>query len=230
MTPLGHRPSSRRERHADDGRQELRRQTDREGDRKEERRDPWPAKKLVHRQDEQNDDDHHADQEVAELTDAPPELRLGRARLDPRDDRAEGGSTTGLDRQNLRRAALYRSAEVDRIGASGDGHLGQNGPGLFLDRERFPGQTGLIDQKVLGLDHAPIGGDQVAGREHNDVAGHNDVRGDGVFKTVAEDTACQCQAALELLDRGRRPVLLIKAKQRTPEHDRENDAGIDPLP
>ena len=227
---LGHRPGARGERHADDGRQQLRRQTDRERDRKEQRLDHWPAKKLVHRQHEQNDDDHHADQEVAELPYAAPELRLGRARLEPRDDRAEGGSASGLDRKNLRRAALHRSAEVDRVGASGDGRLRRNGPGLLLDGEGFPGQAGLVDQKVLGLDHEPVGGNEIAGREHDDVAGHDGARRDGLFKAVAEHTACQCQAALELLDRGRRPVLLIEAKQRTAEHDRQNDACIDPLP
>ena len=189
-----------------------------------------PAKKLVHRQHEQNDDDHHPDQQVAELADAPPEFRLGRARLDPRYDRAEGGPASGLDRKHLRRAALHRSAEVDRVGAPRDGRLRRNGPGPLLDGEGFAGQAGFVDQKVLGLDHEPIGGNEVAGREHDDVAGHDGARGNSLFKTVADHSACQRQAALELLDRGRCPVLLIEAKQRTAEHDRQNDACIHPLP
>ena len=156
--------------------QQLRRQTDRERDRKEQRLDHRPAKKLVHRQHEQNDDDHHPDQQVAELADAAPELRLGRARLDPRDDRAEGGPASGLDRKDLRRAALYRSAEVDRVGAPGDGRLRRNGPGPLLDGEGFAGQAGFVDQKVLGLDHEPIGGNEVACREHDDIAGHDGAR------------------------------------------------------
>ena len=70
------------------------------------------------------------------------------------DDRAKGGPAPGLDRKNLRGAALYRCAEVDCIGTPGDGRLWRNGPGLLLDGKGFPGQTGLVDKKVLGLDHA----------------------------------------------------------------------------
>ena len=75
----GHRAGAGGQRHADDGGQQLRRQADRERDRKQQRLDHRPAEKLVHRQHEQNDDDHHPDQEVAELPDAAPELGLGRA-------------------------------------------------------------------------------------------------------------------------------------------------------
>ena len=66
--------------------------------------------------------------------------------------------------------------------------------------------------------------------EHNDVAWHDGTRRDRVFKGVADYTAGQRQPAFELLDRGRRTVLLVEAKQRAAEHDRENDARIQPLP
>lgn len=91
-----HRAGSRGERHADSGGQELRRQPDRKRNRKQQRFDHWPADKLIDRQHEENDDDHHPDQEIAELPDAAPELCLGRASLQPRDDCAEGGPAAGF--------------------------------------------------------------------------------------------------------------------------------------
>ena len=99
---LGHCPGAGGQRHADNRGEKFWRQADRERNRKEQRLDHLPAKKLVHYQHEQNDHDHHPDQQVAELPDASPELRLGRARLDPRYDRSEGGPASGLDRQDSR--------------------------------------------------------------------------------------------------------------------------------
>ena len=148
--------------------------------------------KLVHHQHEQNDDDHHPEQQIAELPYAAPEFGLGRARLEPRDDRAEGGPASGLDREDLRRAALHRSAEIDGVASPGERRLRRNRPGPLLDRKGFAGQAGFVDQEVRGLDHEPIGGNEIACRELDDIAGHNGARRDSLFNAGAHHTACQC--------------------------------------
>jgi len=84
-----------------------------------------------------------------------------------------------------------------------DGELGQQrNAGAASRREGFIGQGAFVDQKVLGLDHEPIGGNEVPRREHDDIPRHDGARGDSLFKTVADHSACQRQTALELLDRG----------------------------
>ena len=97
MTPsLAHRARAGRQRDADDRRQQLRRQPDRQRHREEQRLDGRPAEQQVHRQHEEDDDDHHPDQQVAELPDAAREVGLGRPRPQPRGDGAELGPTAGL--------------------------------------------------------------------------------------------------------------------------------------
>ena len=49
------------------------------------------SSKQVHRQHEQDDDDHHADEQIAELPHAAREVGLGRARPQPCRDRPELG-------------------------------------------------------------------------------------------------------------------------------------------
>jgi hypothetical protein len=51
-----------------------------------------------------------------------------------------------------------------------------------------------------------------------------------LLNAIAHHTAFQRQAALKLFDRRGRPVLLIEAEQRAAKHDRQNDAGVYPLP
>ena len=153
----------------------------------------------------------------------------GRA-LSRADDRAEGGPASGFDRKDLRLAALHRSAEVDRVGTPREGRLRRNGSGLLLDGEGFAGQARFVDQEVRGLDQEPIGRNEVACREHDDIAGHDGARRDSLLDAIAYHTAGQRQTALEFFDRGRCPVLLIETEQRAAEHDRQNDACVHPFP
>ena len=111
---------------------QLRRQADRERHGEQQRLDHRAVEQQVHRQHEQNDDDHHADQQIAELANAAREVGLGRARPQPRRDRAELGPAAGLDGEDLRRAAAHRSAEKDGIGPFGKGASG--GPSRAASR------------------------------------------------------------------------------------------------
>jgi hypothetical protein len=54
---------------------------------------------------------------------------------------------------------------------------------LFLDRQRFAGERGFLDMQIVALDQAGVGGDQVAGRQADDVA--RDQRAAGEFAPCA---------------------------------------------
>src|SRR5204862_5624218 len=55
------------------------------------------------------------------------------------------------------------------------------------------------------------------------------VGANGPFDAVAHHAAGEREAFLQLLDRRRRPVFLVEAEQRGPNHDPEDDRGVDPL-
>ena len=88
---FAHRPGAGGKGHADDRRQQLRRQPDRQRHGEQQRLDHRPVEQQVHRQHEEDDDDHHADEQIAELPHAAREVGLGRARPQPRRDRPELG-------------------------------------------------------------------------------------------------------------------------------------------
>ena len=119
-----------------------------------------------------------------------------------------------------RKTALVRSA----IGASG-----RNDPGPLLDREGLAGHARLADEEVRRLDHEAVGRDQVAGREQDEVAGHDRADRHRLLHAVAHHAARQREALLQFLDRRGRPVFLEEAEQRAAEDDRQDDGGVHPL-
>ena len=160
--------------HADDRRQQFRRQPHRQRHGEQQRLDRRPAEQQVHRQHEEDDDDHDPDQQVAELPDATREVRLGRPCPQPGGDGAELGPTAGPDDEDLRRAAAHRGAEKDRIGPSRRSvHRPRTIPGRFSTGNGLARHAGLADEEVLRLDHESVGGDQVARRQQDQIAGHD---------------------------------------------------------
>ena len=86
-----------------------------------------------------------------------------------------------------------------------------------------------LTRKSCGLDDEAVGRDQIAGRQQDDIAGHDRADRHHLFDAVPHDAACQRQARLQLLDRRGRAVLLKEAEQRAAEHDRQNDRRVHPL-
>jgi hypothetical protein len=119
----------------------------------------------IHRQNEQDDDQHRADQEVAELAYAPPEVRLGLPCPEPRRDRTKRGPDPGFDDKDLRCSATDRGAEKHRIRPSRKGCVLVDDPGPLFDGKGLACHARLADEKVLRLDHEAVGRDQIACRE-----------------------------------------------------------------
>ena len=124
MTPrfaIARAPADKR--HADDRRQQLGDSPTASATAKSSDSIDRPAEQHVDGQHEQHDDDHHPDQQIAELAHAPRELGFRRARLEPRGDgaerRARPVSTTStvavpLRTEVPRKTALVRPATVRR--------------------------------------------------------------------------------------------------------------------
>ena len=85
-----HDTGAGRKRDADNCRQKLRRQADRERDSEQHGFDDRSVEHLIDRQHEDDQEHHDPDQEIAKLADAARELGLGWARLQARSNRAEG--------------------------------------------------------------------------------------------------------------------------------------------
>ena len=146
-----------------------------------------------------------------------------------RGDRAERGAPPRLDDDDPRRAAAHRRAEEHDVRPPGERRIGGDDPRLLLHGERLAGHARLADEEVARLEDPSVGGNQVARREHEDVAGHERVGVHGAFDAVAHDATGEREALLQLLDRRGGAVLLVEAEQRGADHDREDDPCVHPL-
>ena len=155
---LAHGPGTGGKGHADDRRQQLRRQADRERHGEQQGLDHRAVEKQIHRQHEQDDDDHHADEQIAELAHAAREVGLGRPRSQPCRDRPELGPAAGLDDENLRRAAADRGAEKDGIGPRRKGASGGTIPGRFSTGKDSPVMLASLTRKSCASITRPSAG------------------------------------------------------------------------
>ena len=60
----------------------------------------------------------------------------------------------------------------------GDGTRISLVPGLLVDRQRFPGQSRLVDAQVIAFDQLQIGWNDVAELDQHGIAGHEQLRVD----------------------------------------------------
>jgi len=98
------------------------------------------------------------------------EVGGGLPRAQPRGDRAEHRATPGLDDNDLRRAAAHRRAEEHDVRPPGERCIGGDDSRLLFHRERLARHARFAHKEVARLEDSSIGGNQVAGREHEDVA------------------------------------------------------------
>ena len=160
---------------AEDGRQQLRAEADRERDGEQQRLDRRATAQHVHGEDEQHHHEHRARQQVAEAADAAVELRLRRpqrrgarrSRRTPcaarRDDEAARACrcarcvprNTQFVRSRRLRAARRRARAPSRPG------------------KLSPVSTASLTKKSVASRMTPSAGHQAAGREQHDVARHD---------------------------------------------------------
>ena len=218
-----------RQRHADDRRQQLRRQADGQRDGEQHRLDPGTPQPLVDDEHEQHHHHHHANEQHAELLNAAREFGLGRRAAQSLRHGPEGGALAGVHDEHGGRAAAHRRPQVDRIRSTSERRAGRQNPGLLFRRERLAGEAGFGHQEVAALEHEPVGRDQVAGRQHDDVAGHQFSSRNDTRCLVAQGVHRQRESLAQLGDRFRGTVFLQEAKGAAAQNHGENDRGVEPV-
>ena len=92
----------------------------------------------------------------------------------------------------------------------------------------FAGQGGLADEEVLGLQHAGVGRDDVAGGQDDDVAGNDVPHGDLPLPAVAQDVDRRLDQLLQLLGRFVRTALLeIGQEDAEEDHSAHDQRGLE---
>jgi len=101
----------------------------------------------------------------------------------------------------------------------------QDRHGLF-DWKRLAGEGGFVREEVSGLEEQAIARGRGAGREKDDVAGHDLDHGNVVRGAVPQHLGLDLDEREKLLHGSRRTSLLPEAQQAAREHDGEDDRGV----
>ena len=117
-----------------------------------------PAQDLIHGQHEQHHDDHHADEQVAEIAYAPGELGFRRTRGEMFGDGPEDRLPAGPRDQHRGRAAAHRRSQKHAVRARGERRIGGPRARLLRHRKRLAGKARLADQEIACVEDAPSAG------------------------------------------------------------------------
>jgi hypothetical protein len=147
----------------------------------------------------------------------------------PRDE-AKLGLHAGRDDNRPAAAIRDDCAGVDHVFAIADRQLpfGKRG-GVLVDRQRLASQGSLLDLQVDRLDKPGIGGNTVAGPQHDHVAWHQVTRRDLDLVTIAQHGGGRRGQLAQRLDRTLGAVFLHKAEQHCEQHDDRNDNRLDSM-
>ena len=138
-------------------------------------------------------------------------------------DTAELRMGSGRNDEHTGAAAHHRTAHDDRVRRLVQVRVGQRGACSLFDRVWLPGQQGLVDEEVVGLEQARVGGHEVSGGEDDHVSRHQVPCRRDQLATVAQHPNPQRHVLLQRLDRTLRPVLLEEIQL----HRERDDDGDD---
>ena len=93
---------------------------------------------------------------------------------------------------------------------------------VLFNRVGFAGQQGLLHEKVAGLDHPGICGNQIAGAKFHDIPRYNLGYGDLLCRAITAHTGTYRDGMAQFLGGGIGAVLLDKV-QRHAKHDDATD-------
>jgi hypothetical protein len=119
-----------------------------------------------------------------------------------------------------------RKTELVRCSSGG---IGGDASGRLLNREGLARQGSLGDQEVPASEHDAVGWHQVAGRQLDDVAGHDTPGIDQAPGTTAHCRELERQVIAQPRHGGRGAILLHEAEEAAACHDQKDDGGVSPL-
>ena len=131
---------------AQDRRQQLRAQADRQRDREQQRLDQRALEQQVDHQHADRQHRHGGEQQVAELADAAIELGFRRSQFEPVRDGAELRSRSGGGDQQPGTAAAHVGAEEDTVAAPCEQHMHRHRARLLARRSRRSARPGRTEE------------------------------------------------------------------------------------
>ena len=211
--------------------QHLRRDAHRHRHREEQRVEPVPLGEPVDEKDHGAHDQHERHEHPRDRGHARIEARPGGPAAAGDGHAPHVGVVAGRDHDRPGGAGHHGGAREDHVVAVRDGERtalgGGAGPRALLDALALAGECGLVDEEVLGLDHARVGRDEVAGGQAHDVADHELGERDlapGLARAL--DAARAGHETTQGLGSGHPAVLLDKAQDaRDDHHHGDHHAG-----
>ena len=222
-------PGAGREADADDRRQQLGREPDRDREREEERLDDGAAERHVDDQDRDRECAREAHEQNREVAKAELERRLRLALAELRRDLAELGPAAGLDddpdaapgpddgsHEGARRQLERRLWVRHRLD-------------VLLRRRRLAGEDGLVALQSLRLEQAQVGGHHVADADADDVARYELGHVDDVSGPLPQRDDRVPELRVQRVDSARGAVLAHEPEPDTEPADQEDDDRVRPL-
>lgn len=184
---LGHFDGAAGKIDADDSREELGCESDREGKGKKEGVEDGPPKEGIDGKDSEGKEDGEVDQKEPESADAAFEIGLRAGVGQAFGNAADFGLRSDLDSEKPSGSAGDVATREEDILPLGDSVVGFGGAGHLLDREGLAGEGGFIGEEVRRGDEKSVGGDDASGIDEDDVAGDHGSAGNFDRLTVLED-------------------------------------------
>ena len=208
-----------------DHRQELGRQSDGERQREQEELQQRSMEEVVDEDHEQDEKDRRLHDHHAELLDAGRKGGRRRRLLERAGDRTELSFAPGRHDQRLGGSAHHRASheyEIGRERGLAHGGAGRRRRALF-GRVGLAGEKRFIDIEVARFDQPGIGGYEIAGREKNDIAGHDLRRWNVDRRSIAK----RLGGKRDLLAQTLRGVLGLALLHHVEDHGHHHDGGDD---
>ncbi len=138
-----------------------------------------PSLECVRGEDHDDQDQHDARQQVAEVPDAAIELGFGRPEHESTGDGTELGGGTGACDETPGCAATHVGSEKHTVGPLGHRGTGVDHAGLLLDGKALAGQYGFTEEEVGRLDDEGVSRHQTACGQQHQIARDDARRLDG---------------------------------------------------
>ena len=181
------------------------------------------------RQNGKDDDHHDPHQQGAEVAQAALEFRFRRPQGERIGDLAKLGGPSGLHDQGGTGTTANRCPGEDTVGAFDQTGAFWRNTRLFFHGIGLAGQQRLAHVEILCLDQDAVTGNQAAGHEQHEVAGHHLFGGDGQALAVPQHDGFERNPFAQFLQDLVGSVFLNATQHRGDEHNAHHDQGIQPV-
>ena len=227
----GHAAGAMGQVHADDRRQQLRRQAHPQRQGEQKGVDNRAVEVDVDREDQRDQEQRDLQQQVAEAAHSSLELGFRPALAQLGGDGPVDGAAAGVDHHSPAGAAHHMAAHRQPVAALSDGRFGCQRFGrrwhhALAHRKALAGERGFIHGEIPFLQQPAVRRDARARRQHHHIAGHHVGHRHLQLLTAAHHRAAQFHHRQQLVDGPCGTALLPEAQQAAQQHDQQDDRAI----